>query len=126
MPFAGGRHRALREQCYHAAKQLGTEVVVHQIHRAHDGKRPAVIVRRGVVLRVAVQRERDAGRQRAHGAGSDLQLACRVQGLQLALGDALTLFAAAVGTGASYTAARLWARHNCGNLKMVTGCLGLR
>jgi hypothetical protein len=98
-PVARGSDGALSQQLDDAAQQVGAEVVVHQMHGAHDGKR------RAVELGMAVQSKGGAGRQGAYGAGGNVQLARSGQCFYLALGDALALFAAGISVGAGRVAA---------------------
>ena len=100
-----GVEQALAEALHQSRSELGAEVVVHQVDRAHHQEAALVVAAGQVELRLASEREGGAGGQRAHGAGADVDFARGLQRLQLVVGDALALFARLVGVGAGGVAA---------------------
>ena len=103
---AGCGNGALAQQLDDATEQVGAQVVVHQVHGAHDSQGASVVAGGLAELELALQGKRGARRQGAPGAGSHVQLARRFQRLDLAVDDALALLATGIGIGARGVAAR--------------------
>ena len=91
-----GSQQAHAEARVDIGAHLRAQVVVHQVDHAHDDKAALVVAGRRIKRGLPGEGKQRAWPQRAHGARANVDFLVRLEGLQLALGDALPLRARCV------------------------------